>query len=59
MNTMQNNTFIEEDRGGAALRISFHLTSLRDQNLPNHQIGKFFILLDGLGDEISVSVATP
>ena len=28
MNTMQNNTFIGEDRGGATLRISFHLASL-------------------------------
>ena len=39
MNTTQNNTFIGEDRGGAALRISFHLASLRDQNLPRRRIG--------------------
>ena len=39
MNTLQNNTFIGEDRGGAALWISFHLASLRDQNLPRRRIG--------------------
>ena len=39
MNTMQNNAFIGEDRGGAAIRISFHLASLRDQNLPRGRIG--------------------
>ena len=38
MNTMQNNTFIGEDRGGAALWISFHLASLRDRNLPRRRI---------------------
>ena len=46
MNTMQNNTFIEEDRGGAALRISFHLASLRDQNLPRRRIGLVAPTLD-------------
>ena len=39
MNTMQNNTFIGEDRVGAALRISFHLASLGDQNLLRRRIG--------------------
>ena len=38
MNTMQNNTFIGEDRGGAALRFSFHLVPIRDQNLPRRRI---------------------
>ena len=59
MNTMQNNTFIGEDRGGAALRISFHLASLRDRNLPRRRIGLLEIFRQFQNNQLTaLNVAT-